>query len=67
MVLMTTSSAMILSLLNNRAADTAVCQSEVARALTDESAGKEWRNTMPIAFPGAHFPAQWHSWRPDAR
>ena len=40
--------ALILSLLANRAVGATLCPSEVARALTQKVAGREWREAMPV-------------------
>lgn len=43
-----TASAIIVSLLANRATDATLCPSEAARALATENTIKEWRIRMPI-------------------
>ena len=46
-------SAMIVSILANRAADATLCPSEVARALVVENKSKEWRTAMPVVHAAA--------------
>ena len=41
-------SAMIVSLLANRATEATLCPSEVARALAAENRSMEWRTVMPV-------------------
>ena len=58
---------MILSLLANRAANSTLCPSEVARALVVEKIGEEWRNAMPVVHaagdPLLHDGAVQLSWK----
>ena len=46
-------SAMIVSMLANRAADATLCPSEVARALVVENKSEEWRTAMPVVHAAA--------------